>query len=459
MSAKIQQGIFRTHVEERHTAGNRMRAFYFSSLIIAFLALIALLANVLNRSYGLVMVDFAVYPEEIAGEGRALTDLTNEELGDAIVVYVGGQTLNLVYDNLSDLPALGDMRGVPLELALREDVIIPEEYAGQPIDALDESQRAELLAINLSQDEMIGIVEDLIVKTDVIESWDLNVSLLDRASVNTFVEEQGLDPDTNLEWRSWLNLNLLNSGISTTDAAETGIRPALLGSIWIMLMVMLISFPVGVGAGIYLQEYADNSLPNRIIATNIRNLAGVPSIIYGMLGLAIFVRALGDLTSGQVFGTGSENGRTIISASLTLSLLILPIIIIQTTEALKAVPFSYREGSYGLGATKWQTISRQVLPAAIPGIMTGTIVALARAIGETAPLIVVGASAFISTDPDGPFSKFTALPIMIYNWTSHPDSKFQNAAAAVIIVLLVLLLAMNSLAVFIRNRASRRLGT
>jgi phosphate transport system permease protein len=165
-----------------------------------------------------------------------------------------------------------------------------------------------------------------------------------------------------------------------------------------------------------------------------------------MLGLAIFVRALENITQG----------RTIISAGMTLALLILPIIIVSAQEALRAVSNAIREASYGLGATKWQTISRQVLPAALPGILTGTILAMSRAIGETAPLIIVGASAFISVDPEGPFSQFTAVPILVYNWTSEPNDQFRNIAAAAIVVLLALLLTMNSTAIILRNRASNR---
>jgi phosphate transport system permease protein len=182
----------------------------------------------------------------------------------------------------------------------------------------------------------------------------------------------------------------------------------------------------------------------------------VPSIIYGRLGLAVFVRALEGLTSGAMFGVEDSNGRTILSASLTLALLILPIIIINAQEAVRAVPSSLREASYGLGATQWQTIWRSVLPASIPGILTGTILAISRAVGETAPLIVVGASTFIVLDPESPFSKFTALPIQIFQWTSRPQDQFRDIAAAAILILLVLMLSLNATAIFLRNRYSRR---
>jgi phosphate transport system permease protein len=200
---------------------------------------------------------------------------------------------------------------------------------------------------------------------------------------------------------------------------------------------------------------------NAIIQTNINNLAGVPSIIYGLLGLAVFVRALEPITSGAAFGVSdpsTANGRTIISAGLTLALLILPIIIINAQEAIRAVPQSLRQAGMGLGATKWQTIRDHVLPNAIPGILTGNILAMSRAIGETAPLVVVGVSTFITTDPSGPFSKFTTLPAQIYQWTSRPQDEFRFIAAAAIIVLLILLLSLNAAAVLLRNRYSRKLS-
>jgi phosphate transport system permease protein len=221
---------------------------------------------------------------------------------------------------------------------------------------------------------------------------------------------------------------------------------------------VIFAFPVGVGAAIYLEEFARPNRINQLIQTNINNLAGVPSIIYGMLGLAILVRVLEPITSGSFLGEGgsaTENGRTIISAGVTLGLLILPVIIIASQEALRAVPNSMRAAGLALGATKWQTIRKHILPAAIPGVLTGSILATARALGETAPLVVVGASTFIITDPSGPFSKFTVLPIQIFQWTSRPQDEFRNIAAAAILVLLILLVVMNATAVFLRNRYSR----
>lgn len=238
-------------------------------------------------------------------------------------------------------------------------------------------------------------------------------------------------------------------------------RTAILGSLWTIAITILFAFPLGIGAAIYLEEYALDTFINRLIQTNINNLAGVPSIIYGMLGLVIFVRTLEPLTSGTLLGLTdptTANGRTILAAGLTLGLLVLPLIIINAQEAIRAVPGSLRQASFGLGATKWQTIWHHVLPGALPGMLTGAILAVSRAIGETAPLVVIGASTFIAFDPTGPFSKFTTLPIQIYQRTSRPQDEFRNIAAAAILVLLTLLLALNASAVLLRNHFSRRVN-
>ena len=229
---------------------------------------------------------------------------------------------------------------------------------------------------------------------------------------------------------------------------------------WVISITLIFAFPIATGAAIYLEEYAPDTRLTRLIQTNINSLAGVPSIIYGILGLAIFVRFMQPLTSGAVFGLVDDpttaNGRTILAAGLTLGLLIMPIIIINAQEAIKAVPNSLRNASYGLGATQWETIWSHVLPSALAGILTGTILAVSRAVGETAPLVVIGASTFILFDPEGPFSKFTTLPIQIFQWTARPQAAFRNLAAAASLALLVLLLALNAAAVLLRNRYSRR---
>ncbi|MFQ5901408.1 MAG: phosphate ABC transporter permease PstA [Thermodesulfobacteriota bacterium] len=252
-----------------------------------------------------------------------------------------------------------------------------------------------------------------------------------------------------------LIIDILSDGLKRIDwafltsfpsrrPARAGILSALVGTIWIMALTALFSFPIGVGAGIYLEEYAKKNRFTRLIEINIANLAGVPSIIYGLLGLGIFVRGL-------------NLERSLLSGALTLTLLILPIIITTTRESLKAIPFSIREASYALGATQWQTILRQVLPAAMPGVLTGTILALSRAIGETAPLIAIGALTYISFLPESLFDPFTVLPIQTFNWISRPQQGFATNAAAAIIVLLFFMLIMNGVAVILRHRFQRRI--
>jgi phosphate transport system permease protein len=265
-------------------------------------------------------------------------------------------------------------------------------------------------------------------------------------------------PQGFVEFRAWLNADFITTPQSPVPEFA-GIRTALFGSLWMILITLLFAFPIGVAAAIYLEEYASPNLLTKIIQVNIYNLSGVPSIIYGLLGLAVFVRFLEPLTSGALFGfaeAGTANGRTILSAGLTLGLLILPIIIINSQEAIRGVPQTLRDSSYGLGATKWQTILHHVLPASFDRILTGTILSVSRAVGETAPLIVVGASTFVSVDPNNVFSKFTTLPIQIYQWTARPQAEFRNIAAAAIIALLILLLSMNAFAIIARDKIGKK---
>lgn len=225
--------------------------------------------------------------------------------------------------------------------------------------------------------------------------------------------------------------------------SRAGVWPALVGTIYLMVLVIAAAFPLGVGAAIYLEEFAPRNRLTSVIETNIANLAGVPSIIYGLLGLALFYRAL-------------ALGRSLLTGALTLTLLVLPVIVIASREALRAVPQSLRAAALALGATKWQGISRQVLPVAMPGILTGSILGISRAIGETAPLLVAGAAAFVAFTPDHPLDAYTALPIQIYDWVRRPQDDFQALAAGAILVLLAVLLTMNAVAIVIRNRYDRK---
>jgi phosphate transport system permease protein len=247
-----------------------------------------------------------------------------------------------------------------------------------------------------------------------------------------------------VEGSSRLNLDLVQNFPSSLPD-QAGIQSAIFGTLWVMGIVAVTCIPIGVGAAVYLEEYANKERwYNRLIELNIQNLAAVPSIVYGILGLAFLVRGFADL------------GFTVLAGGLTLSLLVLPIVIISAREAIRAVPDSIRQGSLALGATQWQTIRRQVLPAAIPGIATGTILALSRAIGEAAPLVLLGALTFITFNPEGLDSSFTVLPIQIFNWISRPQEEFKVLAAAAIVVLLLILLAMNACAIYLRNRYQRK---
>jgi phosphate transport system permease protein len=242
----------------------------------------------------------------------------------------------------------------------------------------------------------------------------------------------------------WLDAQFI-TGVPSRKPENAGIFPALVGSLQIAILVGLITFPIGVGAAIYMSEYASEGRLNRALRTNIANLAGVPSVIYGIFGLALFVRIAG-------------LGFTVIAGALTLSLLIMPVVIIASIEALRAVPQAQREGAMALGATRWQTVRGSVLPAAAPGIMTGIILAMARAIGETAALVLVGAFTFVTFVPN-PFSGgYTVLPIQVLDWATRPQKDFHGIAAAAIIVILILMLVLNALALFIRARLSRHIA-
>jgi phosphate transport system permease protein len=233
------------------------------------------------------------------------------------------------------------------------------------------------------------------------------------------------------------------SSLPSRRASRAGILTAWAGTLWILLLTLIIAFPLGISAGVYLEEYTRKTRVANFLEINIANLAGVPSIIYGLLGLEIFVRYLG-------------LGGSLLAGALTLSLLVLPIIIVTTREALKAVPRSIREGSFALGASKWQTVWLQVLPAAFGGILTGIILALSRAVGEAAPLIVIGALAYVPFVPATPLDEFTVLPIQIFNWTSRPQAAFLVNAAAAILVLLFITFVLNGIAVYLRNRQQKK---
>ncbi len=580
---------FYRRLEARHRRGRIGRLFNVLSIAVAGLALIALFFNIANQAFGTIGVVNTIDPASLT-DGRSLNKLSNAELATILAERVGGRLRVIIRDTISQVEANLFTKVSVAEIVADPDV--DPAIAGELLKNISKEQQAALLADYADRSTLRNLVLEQVVEQQVIASFPLVDALFNFESLTAEIEGSILEAyrkredhaDAQVEiirFHSWLDSDFLTTPMSSTPALA-GVRTALIGSLGLMAVVVLASLPIGVGAAIYLEEYAQQGFISRLIETNVRNLAGVPSIIYGMLGLAIFVRALAPFTSGMIFHTNVEaptvasvveriapafnddiyldggvirsqsdvvaaptaqrivaaflrfgtpsltmhgnssvrelsdslaealdivvetvevradeaqdlerrgqryrfelpaaapissetyaqlmaslarinsfspNGRTLISAGLTLALLILPIIIINAQEAIRAVPFTIREASFGLGATRWQTIWKQVLPAALPGIMTGTILSVSRAVGETAPLIVVGAATFLVTDPSSPFSQFTALPIQIYQWTARPQDQFADIAAAAIIVLLALMLTLNAAAIILRNRYSIR---
>lgn len=530
------EAAFQANIRARQQRAGVGRSFFFSSNIIALLALIILLAHITNQTFGLVIVSNTVDPATLSE--KPLEELTEEELAHILVEQLGGRARVLLRDRLSQVPA-DQFTSAPVSQVLAGSVY-PAEYAELTINDIPAEGQEKIFTDNFSQGELVDILTETVIKPTVVQSWNLIQSLTERASIE---ETATTDfPEGTLQFRNWLSADFVTSSVSSS-ATTAGLLTALLGSFWIITITAVVALIIGVSAAIYLEEYATDNAINRLIEINIRNLAAIPSVIYGMLGLFVLVFTFGPITSGMLFGVNlpsqSEeniqraissavpiekltetdiqrlhdvfesyrqisisnvltfggpsientreaiaaaintaaltpgeaeqlaenlrvygsfpvNGRTVLSAGMTLALLILPIIIINAQEAVRAVPRSIREASYGLGATKWQTVSRSVLPAALPGILTGVILSVSRALGETAPLLVVGASTFIGINPNGPFSKFTVVPIQIYQWTSRPELEFRNVAAAAIIVLLTVMILLNGAAILLRNRYSVR---
>jgi phosphate transport system permease protein len=403
-----QGDAFRRELNGRYRSASIGQIIFLSALLIAVISLTALLYNIVDGAFGYTAYEYKVDPSTITS--KPLNELNQQELADILKANISTGAYN----------------------------------------KLNNEQAME----TRSQADLLSLVLERIIRIDTKGVWSLTDSLFHKAKIDAEVAEKY--PDAKLEFRTWLTMSFLTTPMSSR-AEFAGARTAILGSLWLVGIAILFALPIGVGAAVYLQEYAPKNLLTRIIQTNINNLAGVPSIVYGMLGLALFVRVLEPLTSGRLFGVTDSNGRTILAAGLTMGVLVLPLIIINAQEAIKAVPDSLRQAAYGVGATRWQTIWHHVLPNAIAGILTGTILSISRAIGETAPLIVVGASTFITVDPQGPFSKFTALPIQIFNWTTRAQPEFHAIAASAIIVLMVMLLSLNATAILLRNSFQRRL--
>ena len=580
---------FSKRLQARHRRGRLGKIFNYFSVAAAALALIALFLSVVNQAFGAIGVVNTIEPSTLT-DGRPLDALDRHELALILADHAGGRLRVLIRDTISQVDINDFTRSTVAEIVADPDA--DAEIADQLLKNISKEQQAGLLASYADTATLRRLVMENVVKQQVIASFPLIEAIFSFDDIKAEIEgplleaykkKERLDDASAqvIRFHSWLNSQFITSPMSSVPALA-GVRTALIGSAGLMAVVILVALPIGMGAAIYLEEYTNDGLVSRLIETNVRNLAGVPSIIYGMLGLAVFVRALAPFSSGLVFhvnvdaptvdtvvsriapvfddqirfdgeqihsgsdlidapaarrlvdvflhyGTpsltmhgGSDvydmadsladalnatvdaapssadgdydieirggyyrfdvaddadmpdavydqlmsslvrinsfapNGRTLVSAGLTLALLILPIIIINAQEAIRAVPEAIREASYGLGATRWQTIWRQILPAALPGIMTGTILSVSRAVGETAPLIVVGAATFLLTDPASPFSQFTAMPIQIYQWTARPQGQFGDIAAAAIIVLLALMLTLNAAAIILRSRYSIR---
>ena len=414
-SAFLQEGKFSNSLPERARAGKAWQVVFLLSTIVGIIALMLLLFNIIDSVFGYVIVDTKIDPATLSLDGVALEEQSSEQLIQTLTNSLSSGAFNKLNNE-------------------------------KPF-----SER--------SRSEIYAVIEERVLRYEILESWSLVDSLASRDAIGEeLVLVQQDKPRAQLKFISWLTFDRI-SRPQTSEVVTAGIRTAILGSLWTILFTLLVAFPIGVGAAIYLEEYARDNWVNRVIQTNINNLAGVPSIIYGILGLTIFVRGLEPFTSGSLFGvveSSTANGRTVLSAGLTLGLLVLPLIIINAQEAIRSVPRSLRLAGYGLGASKWQITWAHVLPNAMPGILTGTILSISRAIGETAPLIVVGASTAISFDPSSPFSKFTTLPIQIFQWTARPQAEWRHLAAGAILVLLVLLLGLNAAAIVLRNRLSRK---
>jgi phosphate transport system permease protein len=447
---------FLANVRRRRLTSNLWQYFFLLALIIGLIALFLLAYNIVNRVFTVVAIENSVEPESLA-------DVPLDELSEAELVALLAEESSptrLKVFIFRDILGAPDSEWAALNQALVGDTLesnqYPEGVAQVKFADLEPEQTAEMMSLTFSQETLLRLIQEEIIQPRVQRVWPLWDVIFNRDKIDQFEAE---NPQMEIRSRTWIDLDFLTNPMNSVPELA-GLRTAILGSMWIIIITILFAFPIGVGAAIYLEEYASDNFINRVIQLNITNLAGVPSIIYGILGLVIFVRALDDVTSGRIFGAldadATISGRTILSAGLTLGLLILPILIISAQEALKAVPPSLKEAAYGMGATKWEMIYTVLLPNAMPGILTGTILAVSRAFGETAPLVVVGSISRITVDPEGPFSRFTTIPQQIYTWTQQPQDEFRSIAGAAIIVLLVVLLSLNATAIVLRNRLSRK---
>ncbi len=367
--------------------------------ILSFLSVAILLLSVLNNVFGLVLLEYAVHPKQVYGDGEP-DRLDRNQLED------------ILSEHLTE----------HLKRRMESD---------RPVTERD-------------SENLIEMINRYVLAPRILEAWTLGESLFQQDAIRRV---QNSRPGTTLQFRSWLSKDFLTSP-QHQEPQFAGIRTALLGSLWILGVLVAIALPIGLGTAIYLEEYArPERWYNRLIEMNIDSLAGVPSLVFGLLGLAVFVPALASFEG---------DGRNVLAAGMTLSILVLPVVIMESREALRDVPLSLRMAGFSLGATRWQILQYHILPASMGRIISAMILAISRAFGEAAPLIVLGTSAFLSSDPVSLLSRAVALPVQIFQWTLRPQSQFRNNAAAAIVVLLLLSLLLNSLAVFVRHRASER---
>jgi phosphate transport system permease protein len=390
-------------------AARKARSTFWAGVALAATAtaviiMAVILYTVLDSTFGFVAVANTVEPADLVTGRDSLAEMTRTEL------------LGTIEDRLS--------RGIVRRL------------------------ESEVPLAQRSDDDLREVLQENLIKPEILETWTLTDSVFRRAEISAYLEA---NPGTRLVFRSWINAKFLTSHQSRVPE-QSGIRAGVFGSMYIILIALVFSFPLGILAATYLQEYARPGLLTRVIEVNIQNLSSIPSVIYGLLGLTFFARYLSPITSGNVFGIDSTNGRTLLSAGLTLGLLVLPLVIINTQEAYRSIPATYRNACVAIGAPRWKTVSRRYLPYIVDRILTTVVLAISRIIGEIAPLIILGASTFIAVDPEGIFSKFTALPVEIFFWSSRPQTGFRNLAAAAILVLVVLTFTLNMFVIFFRDR-------
>jgi len=493
------QNNFKRKLKIREQIGKLFQSLTFLSVLIGLLALGALLVNVMTNGRLLEamhsfvqthQVTMSLRPATLEGDpimfarvAKELAENTTLKKGDAIVAMMGNKVSRpgeiweqLIEANASEL-AHAELHYIPNldrlfgELkSVRTDggrlVILEEIFPNSPASQADLLPKDVILAVaGVPVERASHVFEQILIHKLTDSNFDPIELTIKRQGDNFIIPINVVQTTVNAyEKNMFAALWFFATNFGSRYPEAAGIVSALVGSVLVILLTALIALPLGVAAAIYLEEYARKGLVSNFINVNISNLAGVPSVVYGIIGLELFARAqvlnettgfINQLTGWQIPAIEGF-GRSILSGSLTLTLLVLPIIIINAREALKAVPQSMREAAFGVGATQWQVVRHHVLPYALPGIFTGVILSISRAIGETAPLLLLGASVFVPFLPESVFSVFTVMPIQIWSWTGEPQDGMENLAAAAIFVLLFIMLLLNATAIFLRNRFQMR---